>query len=98
MHTNHMSGQPIWQMSKNIWNKNILLNIQRNCYMIILREFLKKKRWYNEEIKIGKFCDILYITGSKSDLLVYTGQKRRPDRTGHYNGSAMLPMKIFYKE
>ena len=36
--------------------------------MIILREFLKEKRWYNEEIKIGKFCDILYITGSKSDL------------------------------
>jgi len=88
MHTNHMSGQPIWQISKNIWNKNILLNIQRNCYMIILREFLKEKRWYNEEIKIGKFCDILYITGSKSDLLVYTGQKRRSDRTGHYNGSA----------
>lgn len=56
--------------------------------MIILREFLKEKRWYNEEIKIGKFCDILYITGSKSDLLVYTGQKRRPDRTGHYNGLA----------
>ncbi|MEI3512538.1 MAG: CpsB/CapC family capsule biosynthesis tyrosine phosphatase [Anaerostipes hadrus] len=48
----------------------------------------EEKRWYNEEIKIGKFCDILYITGSKSDLLVYTGQKRRPDRTGHYNGSA----------
>lgn len=60
----------------------------KNCYMIILREFLKEKRWYNEEIKIGKFCDILYITGSKSDLLVYTGQKRRSDRTGHYNGSA----------
>lgn len=52
------------------------------------KRILKEKRWYNEEIKIGKFCDILYITGSKSDLLVYTGQKRRQDRTGYYNGSA----------
>lgn len=73
---------------KEYMEQEYSLNIQRNCYMIILREFLKEKRWYNEEIKIGKFCDILYITGSKSDLLVYTGQKRRSDRTGHYNGSA----------
>ena len=41
-----------------------------------------------KKLKLVSFVIFCNITGSKSDLLVYTGQKRRSDRTGHYNGSA----------
>ncbi len=41
---------------------------------------MKEKRWYNEEIKIGKFCDILYITGSK--FIFWFTQVRKGDRIG----------------
>ena len=48
--------------------------------MIILREFLKEKRWYNEEIKIGKF--VIFCISLAASLIFWFTQVRKGDRIG----------------